>query len=564
MTRRVLAMDKLSDGWSSSQLIDLVDIKGLCIDGDWVESKDQDPKGEIRLIQLADIGDGYFVNKSSRFLNAEAGERLGISELKADDVLVARMPNPLGRACMFPKVDYRACTVVDVLVFRSGTDDILHKWLMHFINSPQIRAKIECQSSGSTRQRISGGNLKKMELPIPPVNEKKRLANKVDALFAQSDKAENALDAISTLLDEYRQSILTAAFRGNLTKDWRKKQPKVSKDNFSLLSDNSYYDDMFNNIPETWDIKVIDNIITDIQSGKSFKCIERPPKSNEKGIIKVSAVSWGSFNEDQSKTVTDNSRLNKRAKIYEGDLLFSRANTVELVGACLITGKFKKDLYLSDKILRLDVPEEYKIYLKWFLRSPSGRKQIEEMATGAQLSMKNISQSSLKNITMPFPPKEEILIICQALEKMEKFLDQISYRIKTSHLKLNTLNQSILAKAFRGGLVPQDPNDEPASVLLKRIQIGREKLKKELKGKKKVAIKKSKGKSKKMIIPVVDALKQSEKPLSAQQLLSAAGYPNNADTDQIEQFFLDIRKAINGMQVETWRENDQDYFKVAG
>uniref|UniRef100_A0A2A4Z0L5 Uncharacterized protein n=1 Tax=OCS116 cluster bacterium TaxID=2030921 RepID=A0A2A4Z0L5_9PROT len=67
-----------------------------------------------------------------------------------------------------------------------------------------------------------------------------------------------------------------------------------------------------------------------------------------------------------------------------------------------------------------------------------------------------------------------------------------------------------------------------------------------------------------MIISVVDALKQSEKTLSAQQLLSAAGYPDNADTDQIEQFFLDIRKAINKMQLVTWRENDQDYFKVAG
>lgn len=557
-------MDKLSDGWSSSQLIDLVGINGLCTDGDWVESKDQDPKGEIRLIQLADIGDGYFVDKSSRFLNVETGERLGISELKADDVLVARMPNPLGRACLFPNVDYRACTVVDVLVFRSSTDDILHKWLMHFINSPQIRAKIEAQSSGSTRQRISGGNLKKMELPVPPVNEQKRIANKVDALFARSDKAKNALDVISSLLDKYRKSILTAAFCGDLTRKWRTKQPKVLIDSFSLLSDNSYYDDMFNNVPETWDIKIIGDIITGIQSGKSFKCIERPPKANEKGIIKVSAVSWGSFDEDQSKTVTDNSRLNERAKIYEGDLLFSRANTVELVGACLITGKLKKDLYLSDKILRLDVPEEYKIYLKWFLRSPFGRKQIEEMATGAQLSMRNISQSSLKSITMPFPPKEEILIICQVLEKMEKLLEQISYRINTSYLKLNTINQSILAKAFQGKLVPQDPNDEPANELLKRIQIEHEKLEKELKGKKRVARKKSKGKRKKMIIPVIDALKQSEKPLSAQQLLSAAGYPNNADTDQIEQFFLDIRKALNSMQVETWREKDQDYFKVAG
>jgi len=214
--------------------------------------------------------------------------------------------------------------------------------------------------------------------------------------------------------------------------------------------------------------------------------------------------------------------------------------------------------------LRLDVPEEYKIYLKWFLRSPSGRKQIEEMATGAQHSMRNISQSSLKKITMPMPSESEMIVIGQTLEKMEKFLDQVSSKVKDSSLELKTLNQSILAKAFRGELVPQDPNDEPASNLLERIKITFKQLENDLKTKKKIAREKTSSKRIKMIIPIIDALKQSEKPLSAQQLLSAAGYPNNADTDQLEQFFLDIRKAIDDMQVEIWREDDQDYFRLAG
>src|SRR5207249_2862114 len=72
---------------------------GYFCDGDWVESKDQDPNGDVRLIQLADIGDGIYRDRSSRFMNKATAARLNCSYLKAGDILVARMPDPLGRCC---------------------------------------------------------------------------------------------------------------------------------------------------------------------------------------------------------------------------------------------------------------------------------------------------------------------------------------------------------------------------------------------------------------------------------------------------------------------------------
>src|SRR4051795_4144941 len=75
---------------------------GLFVDGDWVESKDQDPNGEVRLIQLADIGNGEFLNKSARFLTLEKARELKCIFLKSGDILIARMPDPIGRACIFP------------------------------------------------------------------------------------------------------------------------------------------------------------------------------------------------------------------------------------------------------------------------------------------------------------------------------------------------------------------------------------------------------------------------------------------------------------------------------
>jgi type I restriction enzyme S subunit len=92
----------LPQGWKWEKIINLIGNDGLYADGDWIESKDQDINGEIRLIQLADIGDGVFLDKSDRYINKETAKRLRCTFLKKGDILVARMPDPLGRCCVFP------------------------------------------------------------------------------------------------------------------------------------------------------------------------------------------------------------------------------------------------------------------------------------------------------------------------------------------------------------------------------------------------------------------------------------------------------------------------------
>ena len=130
-------------------------VNGLFSDGDWVESKDQDPEGDIRLIQLADIGDGYFVNKSNRFMNKKTAEKLKCTFLNKDDVLIARMPDPIGRACLFPfNESGKYVTVVDVGILRI-TDKYDSNYVMYGINSPLIRRQIEGQVTGTTRLRIT-------------------------------------------------------------------------------------------------------------------------------------------------------------------------------------------------------------------------------------------------------------------------------------------------------------------------------------------------------------------------------------------------------------------------
>ena len=137
-----------------ASLADLAGPSGLVTDGDWVESKDQDPNGEVRLIQLADVGDGLFLDRSRRFLTLKKAKELRCTFLQPGDILIARMPDPLGRACIFPGLGRPAVTAVDVLVWRGDDAGADARWLMHAVNSPAVRTEIASLASGTTRQRV--------------------------------------------------------------------------------------------------------------------------------------------------------------------------------------------------------------------------------------------------------------------------------------------------------------------------------------------------------------------------------------------------------------------------
>jgi len=160
---------------------------GLLSDGDWIESKDQDPNGSVRLIQLADIGDGVFIDKSRRFINDNTFRRLKCVALQDGDILIARMPDPIGRACLFPKLPTPAITAVDICIVRVSRAN--NVYIGFVINSPFYRTIISQNISGSTRQRVPTGYLKFIPFPLPPLPEQKQIAeilSGVDAVIRQN------------------------------------------------------------------------------------------------------------------------------------------------------------------------------------------------------------------------------------------------------------------------------------------------------------------------------------------------------------------------------------------
>ncbi len=168
----------------------------------------------MNLFQLADVGDGYFRDRSNRFLTLQWATELGCTLLEPGDVLVARMPDPLGRACVFPGVGRPAVTAVDVCILRPGTD-VDKRWLVNFINAPQFRNRVSDRESGTTRKRISRKNLATIPMPVPPPGAQQRIVEVIEEQFSRLAAGVESLQRAKRNLTRLRTSILSTAASGS-------------------------------------------------------------------------------------------------------------------------------------------------------------------------------------------------------------------------------------------------------------------------------------------------------------------------------------------------------------
>ena len=206
-------------------------------------------------------------------------------------------------------------------------------------------------------------------------------------------------------------------------------------------------------LPASWLLVPLAELLTGIETGKSFKCEERPPAMGEIGVVKVSAVTWGKYQEQESKTCTNTERVNPALFVQPGDFLFSRANTIELVGACVIARQVNLRVMLSDKILRFRFAREaMNSWILSLLCSNQGRQQIEALASGNQESMRNIGQERIGQIMVPIPPEAEQSRIVDKLEELLSDLDAGVAELKAAQKKLAQYRQSLLKAAVEGRL----------------------------------------------------------------------------------------------------------------
>lgn len=244
-------------------------------------------------------------------------------------------------------------------------------------------------------------------------------------------------DAIRAI-EQFRQSILGAACSGRLTADWRDEHDDDTTALLRALKLQSRKRrkplakaqlDIEFPIPDAWQVVTLDFLIDRIEAGKSFSALGRPARADEWGVIKVSAMSWGNFREDENRAVPEGWEINPRCEIRSQDLLLSRANTEDLVGATILARETMPRLLLSDKSLRL-IPYEVidRMWLNYTLRSPLVRSQFSELATGTSDSMRNLSQDKVRSVTLCLPPTNEQIEIGRRLSALLSMADALVVR----------------------------------------------------------------------------------------------------------------------------------------
>ncbi|WP_330233119.1 restriction endonuclease subunit S [Nocardia sp. NBC_00508] len=200
-------------------------------------------------------------------------------------------------------------------------------------------------------------------------------------------------------------------------------------------------------LPEGWTRVPLRNLLAQIEAGKSFGCEPRPAELDEWGIIKVSAMTWGKFLEHENKAVPAGREIDPRHEIQPGDILVSRANTAEYVGAPVLVGNCRKGLLLSDKSLRL-IPAEGvdKQWLTYALSSPTVRQHITKLSTGTKESMRNISQAKLLSIEVPKPPLKDQHRLVATLDYLLSRVDAGMAYLESCDASVDTLHRHVFAR----------------------------------------------------------------------------------------------------------------------
>ena len=198
--KRGLLREVFSQIGANCEKRNLKDISMLFADGDWIESKDQSSNG-IRLIQTGNIGFGVYLDKpkNAKYISEETFHRLNCLEVCSGDILVSRLPEPAGRACLLPQSKEKRITAVDCTVIRADKSVIDTNYLLQFLCSEQYLQTVNAFLAGGTRQRISRKNLETIQIPCPSLDKQQYLGSFLCTLDDHITNSEKHLSCLNRM-----------------------------------------------------------------------------------------------------------------------------------------------------------------------------------------------------------------------------------------------------------------------------------------------------------------------------------------------------------------------------
>jgi len=353
-------------------------------------------------------------------------------------------------------------------------------YFLYFVQE-DFRNNAQHKMKGTAGQkRVSSEYMKKCLVPVPPVEEQKRIVEKLEELFSDLDNSKHILENIKLQLKQYHESFLKSLFEGKLTEKWREK----NKPNLNLILkkielgrknqdkklqniENNKIEDFFS-IPQEWMWIKVGIISKEIQYGTSEKATTNKSKIP---VLRMGNIQNGELDFKHLKYYPDDWKNYKQFSLSDGDVLFNRTNSAELVGKTAIYREQYPNAVFAGYLIRIKIIDETYTpsLLSHYINSIFGKSYINSVVT-QQVGQANVNSTKLLMMPLPLMSFEEQKELIIKLEFGFSLTNNTKNIVNSLLSQLDTLRSTMLKQAFEGKLVPQDPNDEPASELLKRIK----------------------------------------------------------------------------------------------
>ena len=396
--------------------------------------------------------------------------------LKQGDLLMCEGGEP-GRAAIWPNSGTPIKYQKTLLRVRPSAG-VESSWIMYCLKASALRGDLEKYFTGSTIKHFPRESVLVYEFPIAPIVEQRQIIAKVEALMAEVSATRTRLAKVSLILKRFRQSVLTAAFSGKLTEDWRS-GTHVKLVDISLALPEAAVSDVDESLPDEWLWISLSAVATRVTDGT-----HQPPPLVDKGIpfllignIVRGHVDWTKISKWVSRETYE--VLTARCRPELGDVLYTAVGAtfgqaIEVDWSTEFI--FQRHIAHIKPISRLIKAR----YLTLWFNSPSSFARAKAVARGA--AQPSVALGDLKKFPVPLCSMEEQDEIVRRVDALFALADSIERRLAVAIARTDKIPQAILAKAFRGELVPTEAelaraegrDYEPASALLERIRKERE------------------------------------------------------------------------------------------
>ncbi|MFJ7312755.1 restriction endonuclease subunit S [Pseudomonas sp. NPDC098747] len=442
-------MSELPQGWSKAKLDDLLEYV-TSGSRDW--SKYYAEEGAL-FVRTQDINTNK-LNGFNSIAKVNLPEKVEGKRtlIKKDDILLTITGANVGK-CAHIEGDVPEAYVSQSVALVRLADKSLAKFVHKQLISPgdgSVQTKLEASAYGMGRPVLNLDNVREVSLNIAPHAEQARITQKLDELLVQVGTIKDRIDALPLLLKRFRQSVLAAAVAGRLTEDWRISN---SLDKLGV---------------KNWEVTNFGAICSEITVGYVGKMSDQ---YTETGIPFLRSQNVRPFRFSNTNLLHISQGFHDKiikSKLSPGDLAIVRS------GAPGVTCVIPDDLEIancSDLVIARPSERLNSQFGCLFMNSEVAQKNVAANQVG--VAQQHFNVGSMKKMPIDLPPIDEQLEIVRRVNQLFAFSELLESKFQIAKARIDLLTQSILAKAFRGELVPQDPNDEPASILLERIRTQR-------------------------------------------------------------------------------------------